>query len=126
MKPHKYSITGIASEVRIFSNGQYSFKVFIDGGTFWYRYYGPGFGIEGFAAAPAYLYIAIKDAIADGIRDKKFKWYECDRDGNKRYSDLRYHDLDYLRASVGIIPFEEYDKIYWSRINEATKESEAK
>lgn len=115
MKLRKYSVRGIATEVRIFSNGQYSFKVFIDGCTFWYRNYSPGFTIDDFTNAPAYLYIAIKDAIADGIRDDRFKWYECDRDGNKRYGDLRYHDLDCLRASVGIITFDEYEAIYQQR-----------
>ncbi len=40
---------------------------------------------------PAYFHLEIKRALHDLLTDGKPVFHEFDRDGNKRYDELRYH-----------------------------------
>lgn len=93
----RFSNVQVLTEVRCMSDGHYWFRVTMDGGPV--RSYQPECGFEAVAKAwqftweaPKYLIAETDRLIAKGCREGRFKVYECDRDGWKRYEDLRYHD----------------------------------
>ena len=72
----------------------------MDGGP--NRSYDPTHGFEGRGhwftwTAPQYLIAEADRLIAQGCREGRFKFYEYDRDGNKRYENLRYHDGEHVQ-----------------------------
>lgn len=93
----RYSNVKVLTEVRCMSDGHYWFTVMMDGGPS--RSYQPESGFEAVKRAwqltweaPKYLTTETDRLIAEGCREGRFKVYECDRDGYKRYDKLRYHD----------------------------------
>jgi hypothetical protein len=94
-KERKHTDIRVSSEVYVDSHGGYHFKVFariwgskILGG--WV--YQTGFGWEDFPNAPDYLTKEAEAKILLALKDPKTVFHEYDRDRNKRYTDLRYHD----------------------------------
>lgn len=96
----RYSNVRILTEVYVTSHADYWFKVMMDGGPS--RSYCPHVGFEGRGhwitwEGPKYLIDEVDRQIAQGCRDGRFKFYERDRDGNKRYDNLRYHDDEHVQ-----------------------------
>lgn len=44
---------------------------------------------------PKYVVREVERLIHEGFKAKRFTYHEYDRDGNKRFDDLRYHDADW-------------------------------
>lgn len=49
---------------------------------------------------PQYMLVEVKRQIALLVKQDAIVWYEYDRDGNKRYSNLRYYDRELLLEIV--------------------------
>lgn len=49
---------------------------------------------------PAYVRNAVKRQYRDMLEQGELSVYECDRDGNRRYHDYRYHSDEYLISLI--------------------------
>ena len=104
MSKRTYSSVKVYSKVRCMSDGHHWFSVKLDytSGGYLTREYSPGYGFDGLGyalgwTAPAYVEAMVKHEIGQMCRDNVFNVYECDRDGNKRRDDLRYHNADVFK-----------------------------
>lgn len=97
MKQRKYEVVKVIDEVYVSSSGHHFFKVVIievatdrrrraldtysfgEAEPFDHRY-------------PKYVIEATERAALKLLKSGKVTFYEYDRDGEKRYTDLRYHD----------------------------------
>lgn len=50
--------------------------------------------------APKYVCQEVERQIAEMAETNQFKVYEYDRDRNKRYTDLRYHDPEFFKSWI--------------------------
>lgn len=101
MAQRRFTNIRVSSEVRVMSDGHFWFRVFMTGGV--PRDYAIDLGfmeadnapssVMGWKA-PKYLVEEVDKQIGVMFRDKTAKFYECDRDGWKRYDNLRYLDMD--------------------------------
>lgn len=90
----KYTNITVSKHVYVTSTGHYEARVMWTGGM---AYYALGMGLlttTGYTwdRAPKYLVSEAQRLIAEMFRDGSAKFYEYDRDHNKRYDNLRYHD----------------------------------
>lgn len=92
MKPRVYQNIGVLPEVHVSSSCEYSFRFHVGMALVWYYFYRviP----PRTKRYPNYVYETVERQILDMIRAGKLRFYECDRDGNKRYENLRYHSAD--------------------------------
>jgi hypothetical protein len=51
--------------------------------------------------APKYLMQAVEEQLWQAVGSGDYVVHENDRDGNRRYKDLRYHSANYLKRMVG-------------------------
>lgn len=51
-------------------------------------------------AKPQYMLAEVKRQIALLVQEDGIKWHEYDKDGNKRYNNLRYYDRELLLEMV--------------------------
>ena len=58
-------------------------------------YWIEGATLEGMNRVPNYLYVQIERQLLKLLEDGNATFYEFDRDGNKRFTDLRYHDAEW-------------------------------
>lgn len=103
----KYTDVKVSASVRCMSDGHHWFHVRYTAyqnskSVFVWRDYNPSVGFAGLGyalgwQAPKYLIAEVDRQIGQMCRDNQFKVYECDRDGNERYDDLRYHDPDVFK-----------------------------
>ena len=97
-KPRVWKLLKVSSTVYCTSTGHYFFSCVFD-----YHHSRPTiqYCLNGGTdkPLPKYALAAIKEHIGFEGPDK-FKVYECDRDGNARYTDLRYHDPEYFVDAV--------------------------
>lgn len=95
-----YENIRVSKQVNISSTCHYHFKVYWDGG---HRDYSLGVGFLGkpphfdWNGAPDYLQNEVERQIVEMFKDETAKFYEYDRDGNKRYTNLRYYYPDTVK-----------------------------
>lgn len=51
---------------------------------------------------PRYVIIRIEALIREALAADKLTFYEYNQDSEKRYTDLRYHDLEYFKRLIGV------------------------
>lgn len=99
MSARRFTHVRLLNAVRVMSDGHLIVTVIMDGGP--RRAYSPDYhefealpsapsGITW--AAPDYLYTVVDALVVDLLSGDRVKYYECDRDGTRRYEGLRYHD----------------------------------
>lgn len=102
-RKRRYTVRHIADEINVSSSGDYFARIFltdhdvrvtrdywINGGSFlaltaqW-----------GDWTPPKYLANEVRKCLGELMQAGKVRYFEYDRDRNKRYADYRYHDADY-------------------------------
>lgn len=100
VKQRKYTEVDIGRRVNVSSTGHYSFHIHIKGyrckwlnwdggGSFWTQSSYPHF--------PDYVMSALKVKLLERLKAEDTVFYENDRDGNPRTTDLRYHDPERIQ-----------------------------
>lgn len=101
MPQHKYTQVFVTSEVNVSSTGHYSFHVIIVEATRLHRLYYDG--LRSFWTEttdprfPEYVIRECQYQVMNLLLSDKTRYYEYDRDGNKRYENLRYHDVERVK-----------------------------
>lgn len=105
---YAYTLTDVFTDVYCSSTGHYGVDVRISyrghnrkrsydfNGGFWLpQAYIP-------ATMPKYIERAVDERLRELYTAGKLRFYECDRDGNRRYDDLRYHDPRAFEWQIGL------------------------
>lgn len=102
MKPRKFHSIQIHRHANVTSTGHYGWEVSYrdTSGNRHHRWYHYGLMKPMEFKAPKYLIAEVERLIAADIENGITVFYEFDRDGNKRYENLRYHDPDYVQRSI--------------------------
>jgi hypothetical protein len=102
MRKKRFTLVSVANQVYVNSLMQYTYHAMVTkhGQRTPIRVeYSPGFFIDEFNA-PQYL---VRDILLEIVRKAdagQFTFYEYDRDGNKRTTELIYHDADYWQREI--------------------------
>jgi hypothetical protein len=101
MPQHKYTQVYVMSEVNVSSTRHYSFRVTIKEATRLHRVYYDGskeFWTErAFPRFPQYVVRECQRQVMSRLLSDETRYFEYDRDRNKRYENLRYHDPEHVR-----------------------------
>lgn len=103
----KYEDIHASNEINCSSSGHYTVKVWYtdtEDGKRWMRH----FSLEDYMfcsvkqyldywRAPFYLTLEVMRQLQNWLKDGTLKVYEYNRDGVKRYEDLRYHEPAHLK-----------------------------
>lgn len=103
MSIRKYTEFEIGRRVNVSSTGHYSFHVFIKGyKTRWLRWDGGGhfWTQSSYPKFPAYVMTALEACLLERLKAADTIFYENDRDGNERTTDLRYHDPELIQSWI--------------------------
>lgn len=97
----KYRNIKVSSEINVSSTGHFTARVMWTGGARWYAL-DDGFlsnspNMHDWNSAPKYLIDETKRQIANMIKDGTAKFFEYDRDKNRRYENLRYYDPEHAQ-----------------------------
>jgi len=94
----RYEEVKVLNGVYISSDFHYHFHCRIEGKG---RDYTPDMGFlakdgpYSYRGYPLYVHTEVQRQIAKKLRDGTFSFYEYDREGNRRYDELRYRNEDY-------------------------------
>lgn len=103
---HRYTDICVFKDINVSSSGHYFAKVsYRDRGQRVVRDYclTSGFiarkkyNAGDWAGAPKYLRCEVRRLLVESIRSDWFAYFEYDREGSKRYSNLRYYDVEHVK-----------------------------
>lgn len=101
MPQPKYTQVFVLSEVNVSSTRHYSFRVTIKEATRLHRVYYDGlksFWTEkAYPRFPQYVVQECQRQVMSRLLSDDTRYFEYDRDGNKRYEELRYHDPEFVK-----------------------------
>jgi hypothetical protein len=101
MRERKYTQVYVLSEVNVSSTRHYSFRVTIKEATRLHRVFYDG--LRGFWTEttnprfPQYVIRECQRQTMSRLLSDDTRYFEYDRDGNKRYENLRYHDPEFVK-----------------------------
>ena len=110
----RFGMFGVANEINVSSSFNYTVDVWfwetVKGGgavrkSYWYD---PQFGLLSKSKnhhgreVPQYVLDALDEQLRIKWRAGWLRFFEYDRDGCKRYEDLRYHELAQFKAMIGL------------------------
>ena len=101
VKQSKYQDFRVYNTVYVSSTGHYSFRVsFTENGKKTGRDYDYGLYYPLRRNYPRYVTSAVELEIAKLLKSGEAKFYEVDRDGNRRYEGLRYHMPELIPSMI--------------------------
>lgn len=108
MKARKYTEITVLTEVYVNSQSDYTFYVHIKG--YGRVAYDPSVGFyvpesnqdPRMNRFPRYVVFEVDLQVLERLKSPATRYYEYDRDGNKRYENLRYHDAESLALQIEI------------------------
>lgn len=92
--------------VRVFYKVHGAGGIFREGRDYWLEnqwFLGKGKYLDFWLTAPAYLTAAVNRQLVEALRAGRIKFFEYDRDKNKRYDNLRYHEPEAVEWLIKIL-----------------------